>query len=195
MHKYERFIIYPLLVLAFVYIAIGNPSIDAQPGGEGVYDRIVVNEISLVNEDDKEVINIGTFTLGPYDSDIFDLDLDSVNNYDNGDNENEKQEEILERPRIKLSDPDTDRETKINLGRFSATDGENSVNLSPNWSALEGNIGIDGSILVNDGTIQMANEHEDPRVYIGPSEDGHGLINVYDKYGEDWTSYGFRPEY
>ncbi|MFW5795308.1 MAG: hypothetical protein ACOCV1_07495 [Bacillota bacterium] len=44
----------------------------------------------------------------------------------------------------------------------------------------------------NGSYIQLNNKKGNNSVYMGQNDNGHGLINIYDKYGEDRKSYSFR---
>lgn len=63
MSKYERFIIYPLLVVALVYAFIGTPVIKARQETE-VFDRIEAKEIVIKNDHDIEVVAISFYDEG-----------------------------------------------------------------------------------------------------------------------------------
>jgi hypothetical protein len=39
--------------------------------------------------------------------------------------------------------------------------------------------------------IEIAH-NDDSLVYIGKDKNDHGLINIYDKYGEDYRSYSYK---
>lgn len=66
MSKYERFIIYPLLLIALVYGFIGSPIIQASQKKfdfslpTEVFDRIEAKEIVITNSDGVEVVVIGS---------------------------------------------------------------------------------------------------------------------------------------
>jgi hypothetical protein len=40
--------------------------------------------------------------------------------------------------------------------------------------------------------INLKNSNGDKQITISSDENGHGLINVYDKYGEEWMSYDYK---
>ena len=45
---------------------------------------------------------------------------------------------------------------------------------------------------ISEDNIDIYNYKEDKSIYIGKDNNGHGLINIYDKYGEDWRSYNYK---
>lgn len=55
MKKFERFIIYPLLIVALFYIISGQQIIIS---AENILDKLVVREIFVVNDSGQEVVNI-----------------------------------------------------------------------------------------------------------------------------------------
>ena len=56
MHKYERFIIYPLLILALFYGMAGD---QVMTSATKVYDEIIAKKISIVDDNGKEIIKMG----------------------------------------------------------------------------------------------------------------------------------------
>lgn len=63
MYKYERFIIYPLLLLALVHGFIDNPVLLARQEIE-VFDRIEAKKIVIKNDDGIEVAIISSYDEG-----------------------------------------------------------------------------------------------------------------------------------
>ncbi len=55
MQKFERFIVYPLLIMALFYSLSGAQITTAT---ENVIDKLIVRKISVVNDAGEEVINI-----------------------------------------------------------------------------------------------------------------------------------------
>ena len=64
MSKYERFTIYPLLIMALIYGFIGSPIIQARQETE-VFERIEAKEIVIKNDGDVEMVIIkGDMSIG-----------------------------------------------------------------------------------------------------------------------------------
>ena len=64
MSKYERFLIYPLLILALVYGLVGNPLLQVSNSRE-VFNVIEAREIIIVNEEGVRVANICLLYTSP----------------------------------------------------------------------------------------------------------------------------------
>jgi len=155
MHKYERFIIYPLLIVALFYGFAGE-----QMGttAQEVMDKLVVREISVVNSRNNEVINIGN--RGMFGGGSFEI-YNATNN-----------------AIVTLS---------------STIEGSGAIEVY----GKEGNMLIAQSVNEEGGgSIGIFNRHNNIVIGLGQTVSdelgiggGHGLINVYDKYGEDFRSY------
>ena len=140
MHKYERFIIYPLLILALFYGMAGN---QVMTSAQKVYDEIVTKDIKVVNNQGEEVLRMGVGTSG------------------NG----------------LLTVYDNDGEELIYLGAYTYNGEENGKESA--------------------GLITVSNKYNETVIGLGitkPDEDGHGgnhgVIAVFDRYGENPASYG-----
>ena len=62
MHKYERYIIYPLLIIALFYGMSGSSIIETS--AENIMNRIVGKEVVIVNDKGQEVLNISSNDSG-----------------------------------------------------------------------------------------------------------------------------------
>ena len=75
MHKYERFIIYPLLILALFYGMAGD---QVMTSAQKVYDEIVAKNISIVNEQGERILLIGNDVNGSGSIDLYDNEGDKL---------------------------------------------------------------------------------------------------------------------
>lgn len=203
MSKYERFIIYPLLIVALFY---GITDIQMATTAQDVMEELTVKEITVVNDDYEERVNISDSGI------VVSLDFMSLD----GDEEVNQHTSITSYGlTINSGSSIFHHETSIDSFGISIEDDLTSLGMSSNYisifetvntedmdsldevmdasaeSSRFVNIGLAG----NKGMINLNNEHGDDLVFIGPSEEGDGLINVYDKYGDNWTSYGFKREH
>ena len=167
MKKFERFIIYPLLIMTLFYSFAGE---QVTTTAQDVIDKLVVREISVIDEEGNEVVNI-----------------DSVP-YHGGE--------------IMIYGGPSDSFSKISGYSFQTVIDNNMTLVSQLGFTIQQfdedpitppkrfvDIGVSNN---GNGYSILNNSHGDPLIYIGFNENGHGLINVYDKYGENWRSYGFR---
>ena len=58
MHKYERFIIYPLLIFALFYGMSGSDVI--QSNAQQIYDEIITKRLSIINKDGERKVLMTT---------------------------------------------------------------------------------------------------------------------------------------
>ena len=196
MKKFERFIIYPLLIVALFYSLPGEQITTAT---ENVIDRLVVRELSVVNDEGTEVVNIGSSSFTGKSGRI------SVYNGRLG----EKIYSTITSGNFEVVNTvNTDRRATLSFGGLSLRSEDywsyitgNSITIQdyfelyelydddvPKRRYLDLSINDNGS-----GFLQISNNKGYPLLYLGPEGgNGHGLINIYDKYGEDWRSYNFR---
>ena len=165
MQKFERFIIYPLLIVALFYSFAGE---QATTTAQEVVDKLVVREISVVNDEGDEAVNIGSLGgAGTVEvkNNIMEETYSYIN-YNGFYSRGPKTRSSLESIgfRIRSSELDMDKENIVEIGRYSD-------DLS--------------------GFAEFYNSNGDSRVFIGANTEDHGLINIYDKYGEDFRSYSF----
>lgn len=164
MKKFERFIIYPLLLVTLFYIISGLQII---PSAEPILDKLVVREISVVNRSGQEVIKIGQVKNKSKGTKI------GFTGFGGGNIE------IYNRDGVMVISM---RSSDIAGGSFIETYTEDGIMVT----SMGGLIGIGGG-------IETYNKEGDSSVLIGRGKTGHGLINVFDKYGDKWTSYGYKP--
>ena len=145
MHKYERYIIYPLLIIALFYGMSGKDIIESN--AQQVYDEIIAKKITVVKPNNKNSIEITPKGIGLY-----------------------------EEKDLKLVIQHNDIRTYGKEGMTTAL----------------------GTSLMGTGILNIYNNHNNLVVGVGaskPDEEGqkggHGLINIYDKYGEDFRSYSY----
>jgi len=212
MSKHERFIIYPLLIMALVYGFIGSPAIQARQETE-VFERIEAKEIVIKNGGDVEMVIIkGDMSIGgtvaTYTPDgiigtsmyaspgIFKLNKDGkiklahlgrggrIKTY------NEKGDEVVvissnafEAGEVEIYNKDG----VVGAGMI-ATDGGGEV-----WACNKDGVSVTsmGNALgVDSGIIKICNKNGDEIVTIYQTEKGYGGIWVFDRYGEYPAFYG-----
>jgi len=195
MKKFERFIIYPLLIVALFYSFAGEQVTEAT---ENVIDKLVVREISVVNDDDKEVINIGSLFSGYHGL---------INVYDVRDKE--KMYSTISSGSFRVvNNMRTGSSASLSFTGVSLKRDDywnfitsNSISISDDVEYYE--IYDDDvpkrryiSLRVDDQSnafFTINNQEGNPLLYLGPdSSSGHGLINVYDQYSESGKSYHHR---
>ena len=62
MSKYERLLIYPLLILALAYSFLGNPAMQASQE-TAVFNRIEASDIVIKNDQGTKVVSLGSTSL------------------------------------------------------------------------------------------------------------------------------------
>lgn len=214
MSKHERFIIYPLLIMALVYGFIGSPAIQARQETE-VFERIEAKEIVIKNGGDVEMVIIkGDMSIGgtvaTYTPDgiigtsmyaspgIFKLNKDGeielahlgrggrIKTY------NEKGDEVVvigsnsfEGGEVEIYNKDG-----IKGAGMLAIDGGGEVG-AYNKDGVEVT-SMSNALGVDSGIIRTYNKNGDEIVSIYQTEEGHGGIWIYDRYGEYPTFYGHK---
>lgn len=164
MHKFERFIIYPLLFVALFYAMTGGAGTDtlANPLDSEIEDVIRARNVVIYNEDNEEIGILGV-AGGSGGLKLY----------------NSRGNEI------------------IGLGS-SQPGGHGVISVLNKDGVLLNSIASTGGGKY--GGFSILNDRGDELIYLGPSGpddrgtgEGHGLINIYDKYGEDYRSYtGYR---
>ena len=177
MQKFERFIIYPLLIVALFYAVTGGAGTDILANPFEIEDTIRTREVEIYNDADKVVGILGSDgpagVLALYNNRGNEIiGLGATSSEGNGG--------------IFVSNGEGDTLNHITT----------SINGQVGVIATKDNKGNDliylGGATSGNGSFSMYNNQGDDLIYLGTDNDGHGLINVYDKYGDDWTSYGFR---
>ncbi|MFW5891743.1 MAG: hypothetical protein ACOCUI_05950 [bacterium] len=159
MHKYERYLIYPLLIMSLFYSLAGEQVVMK---AEEVMDKLTVREISVVDKNNKEIINIGEGFFGGK------IDFKSHN----------FNERTLISPFGVSID---DKKTRTNLHSFGLT----FLNKETENKIIS--LGVTDNLY---GHLQTFNEHGDSLITLGKSTEDHGLVSVYDRYGEHPRNYG-----
>lgn len=208
MKKWERFIIYPLLIISLVYSFGG---IQTATNAKKVFDKIVAKEIAIV-DDGKELIKLSGHKAGG--NEVVQGAIEVFNKTKGmklrafpgslqvryGDKNKNSEVSISAIPKatfmdFKVFNKKTNKLEKIQI-RNSFIENSlkiyDSVKLDESQSeislALE-NPSIFLGSSNSTGEMSLYNEHRDPLIFIGESKKGHGLINIYDKYSEDFRSY------
>ncbi|MFW6025371.1 MAG: hypothetical protein ACOCRX_03425 [Candidatus Woesearchaeota archaeon] len=217
MKKFERFIVYPLLIVALFYSFSGEQVTTAT---ENVIDRLVVREISVINDEGVENINIGSNNLMGGRIKIEDTMFNeqhrgftnitsqsvSINSI------TEERSNSVSLNSLGLKVQDDDYETNISPANVSLSE---SINIFVNPDApkiISFGIGDNdnGAIKINNssgdslvkigedngkndnGVIKINNSRGDSLIKMGADDDAHGLIKIFDKYGEVFKDYSFR---
>ena len=129
---------------------------------EDILDKLVVREISVINSNGQEIINIGG---------LRETEESSVEKNDNCPGAIK----IYNENGVMVASVGSDQEGDGVIETFNGA-GVMSISM---WC------GIDSG-----GSIFTYNNKGDLRVAIGWETEGkHGVVNVYDKYGENWASY------
>lgn len=241
MKKFERFIIYPLLIVALFYIISGQQAIVS---AENILDKLVVREIFVVNDSGQEVVNICANSEGGgsvwtfNENGVKGTSMGSVS--DGGVISTSNRNGVIGTcitsddfgGFIWTSDKDGAMRTAMfsdNEASFIQTlNKEGVVGSSMTTSSLDDSSiirtynkngflgcmmsssdygngigtfsfykdGVPGSMLgstdAGNGLV-IFNQKGGSLVDITSGETGHGLINLYDKYGEECTSYSYKP--
>ena len=192
MKKFERFIIYPLLIVALFYSFAGEQVTTAT---ENVIERLVVREISVVNDEGVENINIGSNNLVggriKIEDTMFNKDRRGFINITSGsisiNNITEESSNSVSLSSLNVRVQDDDYETNISPSKVSLSE---SINMFVNPDAPKI---ISFGIGENDnGIIKVNNSRGDSLIKVGSDDTAHGLIKIFDKYGEVFKDYSFR---
>jgi len=200
MHKYERFIIYPLLIVA-LFLSFGGYDFGLE--ALETAERVVTDELVVMGEDMEPLVEIGTAEdelIGEYGY------IEVKGQYAESELTNSQMSfESLENgfksslSTSNLSIVSDDHEVKIGSHiDFDAMLEEEEVRTA----TFGYNQFFDDTPILNmgpsegeGGMIEVRNNRGNLSVVLSRNPDDHGLINVFDRYGDDWTSYGFRPGY
>jgi len=172
MSKYERFFIYPLLILVLAYGFLGNPSMQASQE-TAVFNRIEAKEIELKNDDGITVMILGPSSEGSGGLATYNKQgvLGASISTDN------------EGGIIAILDKEGD--PGISIQSSVVGSGISSYN-------KDGTMGILIVSLDTGGMISTRNGIGQEVVHIGTTDTGHGGIWVGDRYGEFPAFYGPR---
>lgn len=172
MFKFERFIIYPVLFIA-LFFSIADDGVQ-QTTAQEVIDQLIVKDIRVVNDKGEAQIHIDGASPTPsisIKSSTFHPDsYNYINNYGMS---------IYSKYHINVLNSS---EMKIS-------------NNSEEYSILNDGIitlGVDYTGGNGGGALKLLNEKEDKRITLSTDSFGHGLITVYDKYGEDFRIYSYK---
>jgi hypothetical protein len=193
MKKFERLIIYPLLIVSLFYSF--SPSIN-QSNALEVFDEIITQKITIIDNKNGKCMelkydkknnrgeiqikdNLGTTKLvGSYM--IMQSNVVKKNN-------------IMFSP-ITPGIVLNNKTSKITLGGHSYKSSNNKEMLQWNFGFSLFN-SKEPEVIIGDsnnesGLIKLFNPHGDSLVNLGSTNLGHGGIWIYDKYGEDTRYYG-----
>lgn len=193
MAKWERYIVYPLLMVALFFgLSRETRVLDA---AQGVIDEIRARRVVVVDEDGQEQVVLETDYGG--DGRL------SVNN-----SRGTEMVSLRVAPYGGTLVVFNNAGTPVGLLRAYENGGVfgisnnagtlvSGLRADENGGALSiyNSKGFEGALLVateNGGLVRTFNAQGDPRVSINTAEDtGHGGVWVYDKYGEDYRVYGY----
>jgi hypothetical protein len=217
MKKFERFIIYPMLFIA-LFFSFADDNVQ-QTTAQQVHDEIIAKSFKIVNDkgsilielSSKEneykkygQINIVTDYTNSSEIDKTKIDGNSII-LDN----NKTKKTSIYASSISLKD----NNSYLDLGRNLRFVKDDFINKDENnQDEMVFGFGIDiygkenqdngliigenASMILsggmgNNSSIALFNKEGDRLIYLGTNIDNHGLINVFDKYGEDWRSYSY----
>ncbi len=182
MKKFERLIIYPLLIVALFF---SLPDGQITTATENIIDKLVVREISVVNDEGVETINIkGYSSIMGGEILVDNLFVDKGHTIIDAKGLQTRQENYsakLNGLGLKMSDDNY----QLNISNDSISIRETLTLGEPfNEYAY---IGLSEG---NDGMLVLNNSRGDNLISMGADIiDGHGVMNIYDKHGEDYRSY------
>ncbi|MBA7692345.1 hypothetical protein ES703_100912 [subsurface metagenome] len=195
MKKFERFIIYPLLIVALFYIISGQQIIIS---AENILDKLVVREIFVVNDRGQEVVNISANNGGG--GSIWTLNKDGVvgtsmgSVSDGGIITTYNKDGVI--GAFITSDDTGGLICTFNKNGAMGSDLAISLFLLPLFLIKMGQDGVIGNMMgstdIGNGIV-IFNQKGELLVEIIAGETEHGVINVYDKYGGECTSYSYKP--
>lgn len=234
MSKWERLIVYPLLLIALFY-GVGDELVSS---ASTVLDEIVAKSIRVVNDEGESVVRIsgerGIGYVGIYSSKSDGAIALFVNETTSRIDMNKPNKGLMatgigltvneEQSIIELYSPSDknitvgeskqlmvlppsltisakNEETSIELSNLNENDDENkyiaarisSTSESNNFRIWDKN-NIGAANLFCDKSIRglfIFNKHGDPSTLLAETTQGHGAIFTYDKYGEDYKTYGY----
>jgi hypothetical protein len=165
MKKFERFIIYPMLFIALFFSFAGDGV--QQTTAQQVYDEIIAKKITIVNDNGDETTRLTANKFGGQI--ILENPLDSRNqvriNHNGIGMSNSMSTLILNSGRLAVINKEKEKNEQIIL-LMGRKEGESFAS--------------------------FRNENGDELVEIGTNNNGNGLINIYDKYGENRRSYSYK---
>ncbi|PTV94429.1 hypothetical protein C8C76_1323 [Halanaerobium saccharolyticum] len=208
MQKFERFIIYPMLFIA-IFFSFADDGVQ-QTTAQQVYDEIIAKSISIVNDEGELLINLsrheesnvnknsGRIKIIGYDGDKTNIipghiSLEQNKNYlkaqSNGIYINEYDNKKEETNRIKIGNNINSNYTYFfGIGIYK----NNIFHNNPYYMDNIDNLSVMLKSNSKSGLLSIKNDHGDDLIYLGSSTNSHGLINIYDKYGEDYRSYTYK---
>jgi hypothetical protein len=176
MHKFERFIIYPMLLIA-IFFSFADDGVQ-QTTAQQVYDEIIAKSIKIVNSEGEVLVLI--------DSSKMITDTKKV--YGEISIKNTKKDNLITlsagtiNPVISISEEvggvEDDPEYDYNVLNIS----DNSLSVFE-YSTFQNEYKSNRKFDLRGNTLQLYNKKGDKTIYIGQNENGHGLI--YDKYVEE----------
>lgn len=175
LNKYERFIVYPLLLIA-LFCSVGD---NFASSASDVIDKITAREVCIVNEKGNIVMSLssneggGVLVISPGDLISGGIVMTTSTS----------------RNAITVFDPD--RNPAITLEGFNKSlNNAHSINVF-NDKGSKG-VGVAGGNKETGGIVLCFNEYGIPLVAIAKDTNGHGAVAVYDKYGEACKVHSFR---
>lgn len=193
MRKFERFIIYPMLFIA-IFFSFTNDGVQ-QTTAQQVYDEIIAKKITVVNEIGEELI-----TLHKGKSMGGRIDMYTSSSALLGNKKKSDPDDGLDEKHISIV-------TNFNGGMIKTFSGENITSLLGGGEKARLSIYSDKKIkgkqniktYINSNGVFKFNDKGNITIGIGTTASdengqgkGHGLINIYDKYGEDYRSYTYK---
>lgn len=207
MHKFERLIIYPMLFIALFFSFAGEEV--QQTTAQQVHDELIAKSIKIVDDEGDTLIKLNTekevygegedgnimlkdsedkskTTIGSGNIDL-NADDNSTSLYSSSIelNANKYTMKLGEYARMYEIEEELDAQVGYGIDIYSRenNDEENIVGKNSKF------------ILYTDSNeppqMNLYNQHGDELIFLGADKDKHGLINIYDKYGEDWRSYTY----
>lgn len=195
MKKFERFIVYPLLIIALASSFLGG---GVKTNAFEFFDTILARRIIILDDTSEEMI-----TMGWEKNETFKTRNGYINIYGPLGNT------ALKGSYINLNSKNEDSFVGISGTIPSISIKINESDLMQLGSAMIKNVAEEkfnfpyglvysqnnipsvqiGRDSEGNGLLLAHNKHGDDLISIGANLSGHGLINIYDKYGEDWRSY------
>jgi hypothetical protein len=134
-----------------------------QTTAQQVYDELIAKSLTIVNDSGEKVIKLKSNQFGGK------ISLEEPNSY---------HQLGITPMAIGMSTPTN--YLNLNSGRIVMTNKEKEKNILL--------MGIESG----DSFASFRNKNGESLVEIGSNNNGHGSINIYDKYGEDFKSYSFK---
>lgn len=170
MSRYERFLLYPLLIVALIYGVMGNPVMKANPGTE-VFERIEAREILIKNGEGEVVISLSL-------------------NEENAGEVTVYNREGVRNAALRATEGGGGIATfnKENvMGAIVGTTEDGGSIITYN---SKGEMGAAVGTTDNGGVIGTFNRLGELIIFLDQTDDGDGIIYVFDKHGEIPAVYG-----